>query len=503
MASGRRTLTLEIVSDVKRAADGIDSIEGKLGKFGKFATGAAVGLGGAFAAAGVGQFAADVLDMGSAVEESRSKLDVLLGSLSDQPKAWAKTAAEIGISEATALEAAGTFANLGNAIGLSAEESASWSTQLPTLAADLASFNNLDVDQAIGAIGAALRGEAEPIRQFGVLLDQATLEAIAYRDGIATVGDALTPAQKAQAAYTAIMEQTTAAQGDALRTADGWANQQRRLSAQFDNLKAQLGQAILPLVESLATFILEDVIPAFGRFADWTSRNWPKIWATIEPVVTGIRDLVSSVLGFLEGLWERYGERVSGIVVAWAKLVTDHFQGLVKIIAGVVELIGAIFRGDWAAVWDAARGIVQDLLDWLGDLGSNMARLIGRQLGLIAEVGRDIGKALVNALLSAWNSLDISFSIQIPSWVPGVGGRGWTVSDLIPDVPLLHAGGVTTREGLAFLDRQEAVIPLDSARAGIGRPINVYVDATLAQDPVAVGEAVRQALREYDAVSGF
>ena len=503
MGDGTRRLTLEIVTDEKRAADGIDRIEGRLGRFSSFATSAAGGLAAGFAAAQVGQFATDALNLGSAVTEAGSKLDTLLGDLSAQPKEWAKTAAAIGLSEASALEAAGTFANLGTAIGLTQQQSADWSTELPTLAADLASFNNLDTDQAINAIGAALRGEAEPIRQFGVLLDANTLSSVAFANGIAEAGAQLTPAQKAQAAYLAIMEQTTAAQGDAVRTSDSWANQQRRLSAQWENFQTQLGKVALPLIEALATFVLEDLIPAFAAFGKWVSENWPKVWKAIEPVVTNIRNLITSTLEFLQGVWDRYGERVTAIIVTWAKAVASNIKNVIDVVAGVVEFVSAIFAGDWARAWEAALDVVRGILRFFGDLALNLGRLIRAQLGLIGQLGTDIARALANGIITAWNRLDISFSISIPSWVPGVGGRGWTVSDLIPDIPLLHSGGITTREGLAMLDAQEAVIPLDRFdRGGRSTQVNVYVDATLAQDPVAVGEAVRQALSEYDAVAG-
>ena len=137
------------------------------------------------------------------------------------------------------------------------------------MAADLSSFNNVPQDVAINAIGSALRGEAEPLRQFGVLLDDATLKNAALELGlISTTKNALTPQQKVLAAQKVIYEQTTAAQGDFARTSDGLANQTKILSAELENTKLVIGEALLPIVLELATAFSENIIPLIKEFAN-------------------------------------------------------------------------------------------------------------------------------------------------------------------------------------------------------------------------------------------
>ena len=72
----------------------------------------------------------------------------------------------------------------------------------------------------------------------------------------------------AGAAQAAIFDQTSAAQGDFARTSGGLANQQRILAAQVENLKARLGQALLPVVQRLVTFINTTVIPVLSAWAE-------------------------------------------------------------------------------------------------------------------------------------------------------------------------------------------------------------------------------------------
>ena len=500
MASDRRTLILEIVSDVDKAAQGIDSVDQKLGAVGTTARRLAGGLIGAQVVSELGDFAAGALELASGAVESRSKLETLLGPLSAASEQWAANAFNIGLSEAAALEAAGTFANIGNTIGLSREESAAWSTELPALAADLASFNNTTVDEAINAIGSALRGEAEPIRQFGVLLDAATLSSIAYANGIAEAGEQLTPAQKAQAAYLAIMEQTTVAQGDAERTADGWANQQRRLAAQWANFQQQIGEVILPLMEALAGWVLDSLIPAFSDFGDLVGEQWPAIWETVEPIITGLQELVSAVLDNLTGAWEEYGDEVVAVLGWFLDNVGEVADAVLRILGGVIDFLTGVFTGDWELAWEGVLEIAGGLLDWFLVLPSALLNLLPTIASGLASFGAGIATGIANAFIGAWNRLDIGFEVEIPSWVPGLGGRSWGVSDLIPDVPTLHSGGITTRAGLANLDAAEVVTPLRDFPQGA--TIQINVDATLAQDPVAVGAAVVDAIREYETVAG-
>ena len=75
-----------------------------------------------------------------------------------------------------------------------------------------------------------MRGEAEPLRQYGVLLDDASLRQAALELGIiSTTKNALTPQQKVLAAQALIYQQTGTAQGDFARTSDGLANKTRIL----------------------------------------------------------------------------------------------------------------------------------------------------------------------------------------------------------------------------------------------------------------------------------
>jgi vacuolar-type H+-ATPase subunit E/Vma4 len=213
------------------------------------------------AAAAIGTFTsviAPAIRAASDFEESTSKVNVIFGRASKSVKDFAKDAAvSLGQSQNAVLNAAGTFGTFGKAAGLAGEDLALFTTDFVALATDLASFNNTTPEEAVMALGAALRGESEPLRRYGVLLDDATLKAEAMRLGIYKGSGTLTAQQKILAAQSAIYKQTGDAQGDFARTADNLANKQRTLSALFKNFQIQLGQELLPAATDFANGLVK------------------------------------------------------------------------------------------------------------------------------------------------------------------------------------------------------------------------------------------------------
>jgi hypothetical protein len=218
------------------------------------------------ALAALGAVAKDVIGVASDLSESQSKVNVIFGEGAKDVEAFSKKAAKsMGQSRRAVLQSAGTFGTFGKAAGLGGKDLAKFSNDFTKLAGDLASFNNTSPEDAVQAIGAALRGEAEPMRRFGVLLNDATLKAEALALGIYDGTGALTDQQKILAAQSAIYKQTGDAQGDFERTSEGLANSQRILSASIDDTKAAIGEALLPVVEK--------VLPYLKDFAEWAREN--------------------------------------------------------------------------------------------------------------------------------------------------------------------------------------------------------------------------------------
>ena len=253
MAAGK-TLTVFLAADLKNFNRNINSAQKSVKGFGgsidSFLKPALIG---AAAAAGVFavKIAGDAIKAARDLGETQNKVNVIFGESSRSILQFSETAVtSLGQTQEQALNAAATFAQFGKAAGLAGTDLVGFSTELVTLSADLASFNNSTPEQAITAIGAALRGEAEPLRSFGVLLDDATLRAKALEMGIYDGSGALNQQQKVLSAHQVILSQTKDAQGDFARTSEGLANTQRILQAAVEDATAEIGIGLVDALES-------------------------------------------------------------------------------------------------------------------------------------------------------------------------------------------------------------------------------------------------------------
>lgn len=270
--------------------------------------------------------------------EEASKSNVIFGKSAGQIAKFADSASAIGLSRQAALQATGTFGNLFTAMGLGSDRAAEYATKMTTLGADLASFSNTTVDEAITAIGAALRGESEPIRRYGVLLDDATLKQAALDAGLVTsTKGVLPPAIKAQAAYALILKQTSKAQGDFARTSDSLANLNRVVDAQKTNLSAIFGIAFQPAFQALASSISEAMKAAEPIIKGIASG----MADAVQMISAGIRALVPRFQAFAAGLdGENIGQAIGKAIIQGAKylakvadLVINKFRELYFTIA--------------------------------------------------------------------------------------------------------------------------------------------------------------------------
>lgn len=205
------------------------------------------------------------------IGEEAQKANVIFEGSAAAIQEFARSSTGIGLSTNAALQATASFGNLFTAIGLNNRQAADYSQTLTVLAADLASFNNTSVEDAVLALGSALRGESEPIRRYGVLLSDATLKQTAQANGFQVTSGALTPVVRAQAAYLAILQQTSKAQGDFERTSDSLANQQRILGAEWNNVRAVIGDALQPAYRAIVQ-ALRDSLPAIRQAGEELAR---------------------------------------------------------------------------------------------------------------------------------------------------------------------------------------------------------------------------------------
>jgi hypothetical protein len=233
------------------------------------------------------------------VAEETSKSFQVFGDSAQSIVDFAKSASSLGLAEDQALQAAAGFGSLFKVIGSSEEEAASFSKNLTKLAADMASFNNTTVDEALIALSAGLRGESEPLKRFAVFLNDATLKQEAFASGIikSTKGT-LQPAAKALAAYNVILKQTTQQQGDFARTAGGLANLSRIVTAQATNLAGAIGKSFEPIWRGAAEAIgkvLGALEPLAAKVSETVSKTAEAIGTAVAIIGQAYADFISKL----------------------------------------------------------------------------------------------------------------------------------------------------------------------------------------------------------------
>lgn len=416
------------LSSTARKADGsVSKLGGRFGKVAAVAGGALVtGLG----AAAVGLYKAG--QASSDLSETQSKVKQIFGaeSVGALDKFAKGAAASMGQSRQSALDAAATFGMFGKMAGKSGKDLVGFSTEMTGLASDMASFNNSTPQEAIDAIGAALRGEAEPIRRFGVLLDDATLKSQAMKMGlIKTTKEALTPQQKVLASQAAILAQTKDQQGDFARTSDGLANKQRILAARFENIKVALGKFVVPWLlkaTDAGMYLLENLTPLgkylqarlgpvfakvggflkkFGKEGDATSGKFGKMAGALKSIFKSVVSIVKSAVSIVSSLWERFGDTITKFAVGTFKNIVNVIAGAFKVIAGIFKVVASVLKGDWKGAWDGIKQIVSGAWQIIKAVVSQGWNTIKALFSVAGSAIKGIFSALwagLKAVVTAW-----------------------------------------------------------------------------------------------------
>ena len=247
---------------------------------------------------GLVDFGRSAVDLGSQITEVENVVDVSFGSMSDKAYQFASTAKEqFGLSELAAKTYSGTMMAMLKSSGVAQNAASDMSITLAGLAGDMASFFNLDTDVSFQKIRAGISGEIEPLRQLGINMSVANMEAYALSQGITTSYNAMTQAEKATLRYNYLMSVTSDMQGDFARTAGTWANQVRLLTLNFQSLSAVIGQGliagILPAIQALNA-LMSKLMQAANVFRNFM---YVLMGKKLKGSQTGVSDVVSDLGG--------------------------------------------------------------------------------------------------------------------------------------------------------------------------------------------------------------
>ena len=231
---------------------GLSSMKKQVDSFGSALKRLAGTVAMAFGTAALISFGKESVKLASDIQEVQNVIDVTFGQGAAEIEEFAKSAAEaFGLSELSAKQYTGTMGAMLKSSGLATSAAQEMSLALSGLTGDMASFYNLDTDTAFEKIRSGISGETEPLKQLGINMSVANLEAYALSQGITKSYSAMSQAEQVLLRYNYLLSVTGDTQGDFARTSGSFANQIRLLQLNFDQLRISVGSALIPIAQAV------------------------------------------------------------------------------------------------------------------------------------------------------------------------------------------------------------------------------------------------------------
>lgn len=204
----------------------------------------------------------------------------------------------------------------------------------------------------------------------------------------------------------------------------------------------QIVEAILPLLLSIITalvpvldLLLSVLTPILDLFIQLLSPILNLITQAIGPLISIVAELMDLALTPLIGIIKVLASVFTSVFSDVLQSASSAISSVMKILQGLIQFIKGVFTGDWRSAWQGVKSIFSGIVSGFGT----------------------IFKSPINAIIGGINTFIRGLNrIQIPDWVPGVGGLGFHISE----IPRLRVGMdyVPSDDFPALLHRGEAVL---------------------------------------------
>jgi hypothetical protein len=301
----------------------------------------------------------EAIKAASDLEEVTSKFNTVFKGQQTQAEEWAKVLVDsYAMSTRESKQYLSSVQDLLVPMGMQAKAAARMSNEVVKLSADLGSFNNLPTAKVMDDIQSALVGNYETMKKYGVVLTATRVQERALSDGLEQTKEALTAADKAQTAYKLIVEGSTAAIGDMTRTSDSYANQTKKLEANIEDLKAMLGNELLPTATDIVSK-MNEWIAANNEFIN------QKVSETVEDIGSALKTIVGIYQGLPDGVIGAAGIGIVGRILTGSTPIAQAAAAIVLLntqLKAIGMNLGSIpekSAGAWeniVNIWDVITG---------------------------------------------------------------------------------------------------------------------------------------------------
>ena len=369
------------------------------------------------------RFGVECIETASDLEEVQNVVDVTFGTEGAKKiEKWATEASkQFGLTELQAKRYSSTIGAMMKSSGMAEDQIADMSMNLAGLAADMASFYNMPFDDAFSKIQSGMAGMSMPLRQLGIDMTETAVAAYAAANGLGKFSE-MDEANQQIVRYQYLMKATADAQGDFARTADSYANSQRRLATGFETLKAKLGDELLPIATTVTNALA-------GLLEMLTYQPPETVFDTAEEAMSDAAAQATQaqgILGYMDQLYQKYGQAADG-TDEWATALEklrdvfpevnqfiDEESG--KLTATNEELRKYIENSKQAAIEDAKKAALAGLSDQYVQAG---------QQYYTAEINRDMAREQAK---QAWSDL-VGYIASKPGQ-EGFTGEGMSLEQL-------------------------------------------------------------------------
>lgn len=313
-------------------------------------------------------------------------------------------------------------------------------------------------------------------------------------------------------------------------------------------LVAEFLEKLIPVASQIAEVVIPFLVTGISTVSGWIGTLIDKLGEsgiTFDSVMTGAQTLFEGVMTFFQGIWTTVGQPIWGLIMQTVGIVMGAFQQHMPAIKEFVRQTFTDIQNIWEnnlqpalqAIGDFIENILAPAFTWvfekvvgpvvdntfkgIQDLWNKTLKPVLEGIltfieGVFSGDMTKIFKGLIDTLDGIWAGLETIFKtpinavidlinnfirgingIEIPDWVPGVGG----LSLNIPTIPRLYEGGVLERGQVGLMEGNgaEAVVPLHNNRKwinAVAEDMDSAIGGTSSRQVVTVLSDILSAMEE-------
>lgn len=280
----------------------------------------------------------------------------------------------------------------------------------------------------------------------------------------------------------------------------------------WDAFTAVINEFVMPSIRALVNTFTTMLMPALQQI--WAAVQ--RLWQALEPALTTAIKIVALILAgaLLTAIWIV----INGfnLFIKILAFTASAISNVINWVANLISWIGNIpgiavaavkaVLGWFSRIPGAIGDIVNSVVGWFKQLPGRIGDAVGSVVGVLTGPF----KAAFNAISDFWNRTVARVSFKAPDWVPGIGGKGWS----IPSMPHLAMGTPDWRGGLANMNEfgpETAVLPKgtrvitadQTARAeknggGSGNTYNIHLEGILARSKTELADIIIEGVKAAD-----